>query len=64
VLSAPGGIELLVLEGSFKEGGERFEPQSWLRLPTRATLRAAAGPQGCRAWVKAGHLASLSGPAG
>jgi ChrR Cupin-like domain len=59
VLSAPGGIELLVLEGSFEEGGERFEPQSWLRLPTGATLRAAAGPQGCRAWVKAGHLASV-----
>jgi len=27
-----GGEEFLVLEGSFEEGGERFEPQSWLRL--------------------------------
>jgi anti-sigma factor ChrR (cupin superfamily) len=58
-LTAPGGIELLVLEGSFEEGGERFEPQSWLRLPTGATLRAVAGVRGCRVWVKAGYLASL-----
>ena len=53
----PGGIELLVLDGSFVEGGEEFSTHSWLRLPARATLQAAAGPQGCRLWVKSGHLA-------
>jgi hypothetical protein len=53
----PGGIELLVLDGSFVEGGEEFSTHSWLRLPAGATLRAAAGPQGCRLWVKSGHLA-------
>lgn len=56
-LEALGGIELLVLEGSFTEGGENFTRQSWLRLPAGAILRAAAGPEGCRVWVKSGHLA-------
>jgi anti-sigma factor ChrR (cupin superfamily) len=55
-VSAPGGIELLVLDGSFTEADEVFELQSWLRLPVEATLRATAGPQGCRVWVKTGHL--------
>jgi anti-sigma factor ChrR (cupin superfamily) len=55
-LPLPGGIELLVLGGGFTEGGECFETQSWLRLPAGATLRAVAGPQGCRVWVKTGHL--------
>ncbi len=56
-LSVPGGIELLVLEGSFAEGGEAFTPQSWLRLPAGAVLRAVAGPLGCRVWAKSRHLA-------
>src|SRR5690348_14707332 len=37
----PGGIELLVLDGSFVEGREEFSTHSWLRLPAGATLRAA-----------------------
>ena len=56
-LAAPGGIEFLVLDGGFSEGGERFEVQSWLRLPRGAVLRAKAGAGGCRVWVKEGHLA-------
>jgi hypothetical protein len=56
-LALPGGMELLVLEGDFTEGGEIFRPQSWLRLPCGSTLHAAAGRSGCRVWVKAAHLA-------
>lgn len=56
-LAVRGGMELLVLDGGFSEGGESFEPQSWLRLPDGARLRAKAGDAGCRLWVKAGHLA-------
>jgi hypothetical protein len=52
----PDGIELLVLDGGFTEGGEEFAQYSWLRLPAGSTLQAAAGPQGCRLWVKSGHL--------
>jgi hypothetical protein len=52
----PGGLELLVLDGGFAEGGEEFARYSWLRLPAGFTLRAAAGPRGCRLWAKSGHL--------
>jgi hypothetical protein len=52
----PAGIELLVLDGGFTEDGEEFTQYSWLRLPAGSTLRATAGPQGCRLWVKSGHL--------
>jgi hypothetical protein len=51
-LSIPSGIELLVLDGDFSEGDESFQPQSWLRLPAGATLRARAGIGGTRLWVK------------
>ncbi len=56
-LQDPGGIELLVLDGAFSDGGERFEAQSWLRLPAGSALTARAGVEGCRVWVKSGHLA-------
>ena len=52
----PGGLELLVVDGGFAEGGEEFARYSWLRPPAGFTLRAAAGPRGCRLWVKSGHL--------
>jgi anti-sigma factor ChrR (cupin superfamily) len=55
-LDTPGGIELLVLEGTFSEGGEDFSYQSWLRLPAGGRLDARAGPEGCKVWVKSGHL--------
>lgn len=55
-LEVPNGIEILVLEGSFVEGGEEFTRQSWLRLPPGSSLRADAGPPGCRVWIKSGHL--------
>ncbi|HEV8390882.1 MAG TPA: cupin domain-containing protein [Dongiaceae bacterium] len=53
----PGGAEILVLDGSFAEGHENFTAQSWLRLPAQATLQAKTGADGCRVWVKTGHLA-------
>ena len=57
-----GGIELLVIEGGFSEGGDAFAPQSWLRLPLGAPLEATAGPHGCRLWVKEGHLRRAPAP--
>jgi len=57
-VAAPGGLEALVLRGSFTERGETFETQSWLRLPPRSTLLADAGPNGATIWLKTGHLAS------
>lgn len=60
-LNVPGGAELLVLEGGFDEGGESFEPLSWLRLPTGSVLQARAGRNGCRLWIKSGHLLAIHG---
>jgi hypothetical protein len=47
------------LSGTFEEGGEVFAAQSGLRLPARATLQAKAGVDGCRVWIKSGHLANV-----
>jgi hypothetical protein len=62
-LDPRGGLELLVLEGGFREAGESFAPLSWLRLPVGAPLRARAGAAGCRVWVKEGHLRYVRAPA-
>jgi len=51
-LEFPAGGEVLVLDGSFEEGEQRFEHLSWLRLPAGDSLRAAAGPSGCKVWMK------------
>ena len=61
VLDTSGGAELLVLEGGFEDGEDRFEPYSWLRLPPGSALRVKGGPEGCKAWVKTGHLLSIEG---
>lgn len=55
-LVAKEGLELLVLEGSFTEGGECFVAQSWLRLPHGYVTSAQVSGQGCRVWVKTGKL--------
>ena len=61
-LAAPGGMELLVLDGTFEEGGESFAKQSWLRLPKASNCLAKAGPDGARVWIKRGHLARQPRP--
>ena len=53
-----GGLEIFVLEGGFREGGDHFIRHSWLRLPTGQDLSAVAGPKGAKVWIKSGHLAA------
>ena len=53
---APEGAEFLVIEGDFEDGGERFRPQSWLRLPEGGRLNAKAGPRGAKVWTKSRHI--------
>lgn len=60
-LAAPGGVEVLVLEGGFTESGERFEPRSWLRLPAGSVMQTRSGAQGCRVWIKAGCARNTNG---
>ena len=42
--------------GGFTEAGEIYRKHSWLRLPIGAHFRARAATDGCRVWVKEGHL--------
>ena len=58
-----GGIELLVIDGAIKEGGDTLGKGSWLRLPEGAPLRAKAGPDGAKVWMKTGHLPFAKPPA-
>jgi hypothetical protein len=51
-----GGLEVLVLAGGFRESGETFGTHSWLRLPIGAHFSARAAADGCRVWIKEGHL--------
>ncbi|MCI5112361.1 MAG: cupin domain-containing protein [Marivita sp.] len=59
---ATGGIELLVLEGAVWEGADDLVPWSWLRLPDGVPLRATAGPDGAKLWMKTGHLPFAQAP--
>ncbi len=61
-ISAPDGAEILVLHGSFEEGGETFERHSWLRVPRAWRGKAVAGPAGAHVWTKRGHLAETPRP--
>ena len=53
------GAEIFVLEGGFDEQGDTLQMHSWLRSPAGTTIKAVAGSQGARVWVKSGHLAGL-----
>lgn len=62
VVDTAGGAELFVLEGSFDEGPDHFESQSWLRVPIGGTASVRAGDHGARVWIKSGHLAFARAP--
>ncbi|MEM9349189.1 MAG: cupin domain-containing protein [Pseudomonadota bacterium] len=62
-LSDAGGTEVLVLAGSFAEGGDTLTTGGWLRLPQGQKLSAKAGSEGASIWVKTGHLVHAKAPA-
>lgn len=62
-MALPEGGEFFVLKGSFHEGSDILQEQSWLRVPKGGTLDAIAGPQGARVWVKTRHLRFVAPPA-
>ena len=55
-ITADGGAELFVLDGSFDEGGDTFRRHSWLRLPGDEPTFARAGLGGAKIWIKTGNL--------
>ena len=57
-LYAPKGLELLVLDGGFQQGGEAFERHAWLRLPKGSEALVNSGTSGARVWIKHDHLAT------
>lgn len=55
-IDVSGGLEVLVLDGSFSESGDQLEKWDWLRLPPGSRLEAICGPRGAHVWIKSGHL--------
>jgi len=63
-IDAPEGAELLVLEGQFSsDKNEILRKNSWLRLPMGDSLRAKAGDDGAKIWMKTRHLRYVEPPA-
>jgi quercetin dioxygenase-like cupin family protein len=54
--SAPGGQELLVMQGTVSMVGHTLRPWSWMRQP--GAVPALHSPHGALLWVKQGHLHS------
>lgn len=59
---APGGIELLVIEGAVSADGEVLYKYDWLRLPEGHNLSVTAGENGAKIWMKTGHLRFAAAP--
>ena len=58
-IDADDGLEVMVIEGDFCEGREKFEALSWIRLPRGASLSATTGSSGTKVWVKRNHLEAV-----
>ncbi|MEL6375493.1 MAG: cupin domain-containing protein, partial [Pseudomonadota bacterium] len=52
----PGGEELLVLEGGFRDEEGHYGAGTWVRSPV-GTRHAPVSDEGCLLWIKTGHLA-------
>jgi len=52
----PGGEEILVLEGVFRDEGGEYAAGSWLRSPRWSQHTPFTGPEGATIYVKIGHL--------
>lgn len=61
-LEAIGGAEILVLEGLIEFEGAELGRHAWLRLPPGDCLKAKAGKNGAKVWIKTGHLLDVTAP--
>ena len=57
-LAYPCGAELFVLDGSFEDEHGRYEPHTWMRLPTHFTHHPVTQER-CELYVKEGGFAYL-----
>ena len=53
-----GGVEILVIRGTFGDEGGIYGEQTWLRLPPGST-HTPRSPEGCELYVKTGALTAL-----
>ena len=54
--SHPGGEEILVLDGVFRDEGGAYPAGTWLRSPRWSRHAPYTGPEGALIYVKVGHL--------
>lgn len=54
--SHPGGEEILVLQGLFRDEQGAYPAGTWLRSPRWSRHTPFTGPEGALIWVKVGHL--------
>lgn len=54
----PGGEEVLVLRGEWQDEQADYPAGTWVRLPP-GSRHQPRSPNGCRLWVKRGHLPGL-----
>ncbi|MFY8149101.1 MAG: cupin domain-containing protein [Prochlorococcaceae cyanobacterium] len=59
----PGGEEILVLEGVFRDEHGTYPAGTWLRNPPGSAHRPWS-EEGCTLWVKTGHLPDTLAPDG
>lgn len=59
-LDAPGGAELLVMEGQLVGGTGALGPLGWLRLPPGDAPELRASDAGATLYLKTGHLVGLT----
>jgi anti-sigma factor ChrR (cupin superfamily) len=57
----PGGEEILVLEGLFRDEHGEYPAGSWLRNPRWSRHTPYTGPEGALIYVKVGHLGAAAG---
>ena len=62
IVEDPGGIEMLVIEGSVAVANNALSKRGWLRLPEGEALMARAGAGGANLWIKSGHLPYARAP--
>jgi hypothetical protein len=58
-IEVPEGAELLVLDGALYESDDILVKHSWLRTPIGSSIKAKAGAQGAKVWMKKGHLTDV-----
>ena len=62
-VTAPGGIEILMIEGAMTVNQDQLNAGAWLRLPEGERLTARSGANGAKVWMKTGHLPYARPPA-